>query len=140
MLFLSYIFVLLPSLNCQTLIERARIAIGEGKYAQALSFYDIEIEQNNENYLARYLRASLYEVLGKRPQAINDYSKSLEINPKFYKAKLNRALLFIRQGELDKAHTDITEILNIGDSEFSKQCDTHVYAVILTVRCSKSRK
>ena len=65
-------------LDTPSLLQNARIAVKQGNYQEAITFYTQYIENVPKDAYALYERASCYELVGNVRGAIDDYIQCME--------------------------------------------------------------
>ncbi|TID13983.1 TPR-like protein [Venturia nashicola] len=88
------------------LIKTANIELAKGNGQDALTYFDVAITRDPQNYLTLFKRGAAYLSLGKSPQARKDFDKVLAMKPGFEGALLQRAKLRARGGEWTEAEKD----------------------------------
>lgn len=89
----------------------AKKLLEAGKYSDALSHFQHAINNNPNNYLTYFNRASVFITLNKPNLALDDLNKALELNVDFTSALIQRASLHVKMGNLDQAYTDYNKLL-----------------------------
>lgn len=90
------------------LLASANAHLAKGETNDALTYYDVAISRDPENYLSYFKRGATYLSLGRTVQATSDFDKVLSIKPGFKGALLQRAKIRERNGEWDAAMEDLT--------------------------------
>ncbi len=62
-------------------LARARAHFNEGRYREAIVFWERDLERHPENYESQAFIAYAYEKLGETDKAIEAYRKTLALNP-----------------------------------------------------------
>jgi DnaJ family protein C protein 3 len=88
------------------LIKTANVELAKGNGQDALTYFDVAITRDPQNYLTLFKRGAAYLSLGKSPQARKDFDKVLSMKPGFEGALVQRAKLRARSGEWTKAEDD----------------------------------
>lgn len=60
--------------------KQAKLEMTSGKYAEAVISFSKAIDQEQDDYLLYYQRATCYMILNKRNEALKDFSKVLELD------------------------------------------------------------
>lgn len=94
-------------------LEFAKKLLGSGKYSDALPHLHEAINNDPENYLTYFKRATVFLALNRPKSALDDLNRALELNEKFTSALQQRASLYLKMGNLDLAHIDYEKLLNI---------------------------
>jgi DnaJ family protein C protein 3 len=89
-----------------SLLASANAHLAKGKTNDALTYYDIAISRDPENYLTYFKRGATYLSLGRTAQATQDFDKVLTIEPGFEGALLQRAKIKAKNGEWEAAKKD----------------------------------
>lgn len=111
---ISYAFELLGYVSADTAsdhLEFARKLMSAGKYSDALPHYHEAINNDPNNYLTYFKRATVFLALNRPTSALEDLNKALELNPKFTSALGQRANLHVKLGNLDDAYVDYEQHL-----------------------------
>lgn len=97
----------IPSdLPVSSLLQSAGDLLKRGETSDALTYYDVAISRDPNNYLTFFKRGATYLSLGKTDKAEADFNKVLTIKPNFEGALLQRAKIRSRAGEWDAARRD----------------------------------
>lgn len=113
-LILSYAFELLNLVLADTAsdhLEFAKKLLSAGKYSDALPHFHEAINNDPNNYLTYFKRATVFLALNRPKAALDDLNKALELNKNFTSALSQRASLHVKMGNLDEAHIDYENIL-----------------------------
>lgn len=89
-----------------SLLSSANAHLANGKTNDALTYYDVAISRDPNNYLTYFKRGATYLSLGRTAQAQEDFDKVLSIKPGFEGALLQRAKIKSKNGEWDAAKKD----------------------------------
>ncbi|KAI7847290.1 hypothetical protein BDC45DRAFT_452043 [Circinella umbellata] len=81
--------------------------LSTGQFNDALISFDAAIQQDPENYLSYYKRATAYLSLGRNNAAAGDFSKILDLKPDFEKALMQRARIYAKEGDFELAKKDL---------------------------------
>lgn len=95
-----------------SLLASANAHLAQGETNDALTYYDIAISRDPENYLTYFRRGATYLSLGRTAQATHDFDKVLTIKPGFEGALLQRAKIKAKNGEWDAARKDYLSTSN----------------------------
>ncbi|TAQ87368.1 hypothetical protein B7494_g4333 [Chlorociboria aeruginascens] len=98
-----------------SLLASANTHLAKGETNDALTYYDIAISRDPQNYLSHFRRGAAYLSLGRTAQAIQDFDKVLSIKPGHEQALLQRAKIRAKNGEWDAAKTDFLAHGNASD-------------------------
>lgn len=113
-LILSYAFDLLGNVLADTASDHLDLAkkfMMAGKYSDALPHFHEAINNDPNNYLTYFKRATVFLALNRPKSALDDLNKAIELNPKFTSALSQRASLHVKLGNLDEAHIDYERYL-----------------------------
>lgn len=89
-----------------SLLSSANALLANGETNDALTYYDVAISRDPNNYLTYFKRGATYLSLGRTSQAQQDFDKVLSIKPGFEGALLQRAKIKSKNGEWDAAKKD----------------------------------
>lgn len=97
----------IPSdLPISSLLTAATAHIANGETNDALTYYDVAITRDPQNYLTYFKRGATYLSLGRTTQASRDFDKVLEMKPGFEGALQQRAKIRAKSGEWAAAQSD----------------------------------
>jgi DnaJ family protein C protein 3 len=97
----------IPSdLPISSLLTAATAHIANGETNDALTYYDVAITRDPQNYLTYFKRGATYLSLGRTAQASRDFDKVLEMKPGFEGALQQRAKIKAKSGEWAAARLD----------------------------------
>jgi len=88
------------------LITSATTELAKGNGQDALTYFDVAVARDPQNYLTIFRRGAAYLQLGKHSQAGQDFDKVLKIKPTFEGALVQRAKLKSRSGDWEAAQAD----------------------------------
>ncbi|TVY21979.1 DnaJ subfamily C member 3-like protein [Lachnellula arida] len=91
-----------------SLLASANAHLAKGETNDALTYYDVAITRDPQNYLTYFKRGATYLSLGRTAQATKDFDKVLTIKPNFEGALVQRAKIRAKNGEWDAAVKDFT--------------------------------
>lgn len=89
-----------------SLLASANAHLAKGEHNDALTYYDVAISRDPNNYLTLFRRGAAYLSLGKSVQASSDFDKVLAIKPGFEGALLQRAKIRSKVGDWEAAKED----------------------------------
>lgn len=95
-----------PDTPISSLLSSANTHLAKGETNDALTYYDVAISRDPNNYLTYFKRGATYLSLGRTSQAQQDFDKVLSIKPGFEGAFLQRAKIKSKNGEWDAAKKD----------------------------------
>lgn len=120
------------------LIKTASIQLAAGNAADALTYFDVAITRDPQNYVTLFKRGAAYLSLGKPSQARKDFDKVLTLKPGHEGALVQRAKLRARQGEWIEAEADYAAAGKRGDApEIAELHGAHGAAIIATSAAEK---
>lgn len=102
------------------LITSATAELAKGNGQEALTYYDVAINRDPQNYLTIFRRGAAYLQLGKSAQASHDFDKVLAIKPNFEGALVQRAKIKSRNGDWTAARTDYQSAGKKGSHEIQE--------------------
>lgn len=97
-----------------SLLASANAHLAKGETNDALTYYDVAISRDPNNYLTYFKRGATYLSLGRTVQATQDFDKVLSIKPGFEGALVQRAKIKAKNGDWDAAKKDF---ISHGNSE-----------------------
>ena len=89
-----------------SLVSSAKANLAQGKANDALTYFDVAVSRDPNNYLTVFQRGATYLSLGKNAQANEDFNRVLSIKPDFEAALLQRARIKSRSAEWEAAKKD----------------------------------
>lgn len=95
-------------------VNRGNTLADEGKFDEAITYYNKAIDTNAKLVEAYYNRSIAYSKKGDDDQAISDLNKTIELNPNHDKAYYNRGLLYIVKRNYDQAVADYNKAVALG--------------------------
>ncbi|KAK4985164.1 hypothetical protein LTR66_008257 [Elasticomyces elasticus] len=102
------------------LISSAQSQLAQGNAQDALTYYDIAIQRDPQNYLTIFKRGATYLSLGKNAQARHDFDRVLAIKPGFEGALTQRARIKSRNGDWAAAKSDYEAAGKKGGQEIAE--------------------
>lgn len=88
------------------LIKDASVKLATGNTQEALTYFDVAISRDPQNYLTIFRRGAAYLSIGKTAQAQSDFDKVLQLKPGFEGALLQRAKIRSRKADWPAARRD----------------------------------
>ncbi|KAH3905287.1 hypothetical protein HBI56_209650 [Parastagonospora nodorum] len=88
------------------LIKDASVKLASGDTQDALTYFDVAIARDPQNYLTFFRRGAAYLSLGRAQQAQHDFDKVLELKPGFEGALVQRAKIRARKADWAAARKD----------------------------------
>lgn len=89
-----------------SLISSANAHLAKGNYNDALTYFDVAISHDPQNYLPIFKRGITYLSLGKTAQASQDFDRVLTIKPGFEGALIQRAKIRSKNADWIGARKD----------------------------------
>ena len=89
-----------------SLVSSAKANLAKGNSNDALTYFDVAISRDPQNYLTIFQRGATYLSLGRNAQAGQDFDKVLSIKPDFEGALLQRARIKGKNGDWEAAKKD----------------------------------
>ena len=89
-----------------SLVASAKANLASGNSNDALTYYDVAISRDPDNYLTIFQRGATYLSLGKNTLATSDFDKVLSIKPDFEGALLQRAKIKGKSADWPAARRD----------------------------------
>lgn len=102
------------------LIKKANVQLAQGNAQDALTYFDVAISRDPQNYLNIFKRGAAYLSLGKSQQAQRDFDKVLTLKPGFEGALVQRAKIRARNGEWNGAREDYKAAGKQGGEELAE--------------------
>src|ERR1700722_4891174 len=103
-----------------SLLSSANAHLANGETNDALTYYDVAISRDPNNYLTYFKRGATYLSLGRTAQAQEDFDKVLAIKPGFEGALLQRAKIKSKNGDWDAAKKDYKAAENAVGTEVAE--------------------
>jgi DnaJ family protein C protein 3 len=91
-----------------SLLATASAHVAKGETNDALTYYDVAISRDPQNYLTYFKRGATYLSAGRTAQATLDFDKVLEMKPGFEGALQQRAKIKARSGDWEAAKKDFS--------------------------------
>lgn len=88
------------------LIKDASVKLATGHTQDALTYFDVAITRDPQNYLTFFRRGAAYLSLGRASQAQHDFDRVLELKPGFEGALVQRAKIRARKADWAAARKD----------------------------------
>ena len=102
------------------LISSAKTNLANGNANDALTYFDVAISRDPQNYLTIFQRGATYLSLGKNAQASHDFDKVLTIKPDFEGALLQRAKIKSRNADWEAARDDYAKAGKTETAEYAQ--------------------
>ncbi|KAI9787656.1 MAG: hypothetical protein M1839_000187 [Geoglossum umbratile] len=102
-----------------SLVSSANALLAKGEFYDALTYFDVAISRDPQNYLTIFKRGATYLSLGKNAQATQDFDRVLGIKPGFEGALLQRAKIMARKGDWEAARDDYKAAGKTGGQEIA---------------------
>ncbi len=141
---LASLFSSLPAVICispseipsdvpiSSLLSSATSNLAKGNPNDALTYFDVAISRDPNNYLSIYKRGATYLSLGKNAQASQDFDKVLAIKPDFEGALLQRAKIKLKNAEWAAAKADFEAAGRSGGQELANLEEAQGAAALAT--------
>ncbi|XP_078489894.1 dnaJ homolog subfamily C member 3 [Ciona intestinalis] len=101
----------LDKAESQKHLSRGNQLLNAGQLADALTQYHAAIDNDDRNYQAYYMRATVYLAMGKARLAMPDLNQVVQLQPNFVQARMQRGNLFLKMGRFNEAHSDYEAVL-----------------------------
>lgn len=95
------------------LLEKARLALKQGKADAALRLANQAVEREPKDPLLRLFRGSIHEALRQHEQAIADYSQAIQLDPKRAEAYDRRGSELFKLGRVAESLADFDKFLEL---------------------------
>ena len=102
-----------------SLVASAKANLASGKANDALTYFDVAISRDPENYLTIFQRGATYLSLGNSGKASLDFDKALSIRPDFEGALLQRAKIKSRNADWTGAKEDYEKAKKTESAEYA---------------------
>jgi DnaJ family protein C protein 3 len=89
-----------------SLVSSAKANLARGNANDALTYFDVAISRDPQNYLTIFQRGATFLSLGRNSNAEDDFNRVLSIKPDFEGALLQRAKIRSRRADWDAAKAD----------------------------------
>ncbi|MCJ1373779.1 hypothetical protein MMC20_005008 [Loxospora ochrophaea] len=103
-----------------SLISSAKAHLAKGNSNDALTYFDVAISRDPQNYLTIFQRGATYLSLGRNGQANQDFDRVLTIKPDFEGALLQRARIKSRNAEWTAAKQDYLTARKADNPDFAE--------------------
>ena len=103
-----------------SLVTSAKTNLAAGNANEALTYFDVAISRDPNNYLTIFQRGATYLSLGKNAQASQDFDKVLTIKPGFEGALLQRAKIKSKNADWSAARVDYEAAGKTGGPEIAQ--------------------
>ena len=127
-----------PDTPIASLVSSAKYNLASGNANDALTYFDVAVSQDPNNYLTIFQRGATYLSLGKNAQASQDFDRVLSIRPDFEGALLQRAKIKSRNADWKGARTDYETAGKAGSVEVT-QLEEAQGAALLAADAEKAR-
>jgi DnaJ family protein C protein 3 len=97
-----------------SLLSSANAHLAKGETSDALTYYDVAISRDPNNYLTLFKRGATYLSLGRTAQALSDFDAVLKIKQGFEGALVQRAKILSNYGDWAAAKNDYVAARHIG--------------------------
>lgn len=109
-----------PDTPIASLVSSAKANLAQGNANDALTYFDVAISRDPQNYLTIFQRGATYLSLGKNAQASRDFDKVLAIRPDFEGALLQRAKIKSKNADWKAARKDYEAANKKGEAEIAQ--------------------
>ena len=92
-----------PDTPVASLISEANTHLAKGETSDAITYYDVAISRDPNNYLTLFKRGATYLSLGRTAQALSDFDAALQIKDDFEGALIQRAKIMSSYGDWEAA-------------------------------------
>lgn len=121
----------IPSdLPVSKLIATANSKLAAGDAHEALTYFDVAVSRDPQNYLTIFKRGATYLSLGRNGQALQDFDKVLTIKPNFEGALLQRAKIKARNAQWNAARKDYELAGKLGSEEYAELDEAEGAAIL----------
>ena len=126
-----------PDTPIASLVSTAKNNLAQGNANDALTFFDVAIARDPDNYLTIFQRGATYLSLGNNGKANQDFDKALSIRPDFEGALLQRAKIKSRNADWEAAKQDYEKAKKTQIPEYA-QLDEASGAAVLASDAEKA--
>ncbi len=109
-----------PNTPIASLVSSAKSNLASGNANDALTYFDVAVSRDPNNYLTIFQRGATYLSLGKNAQASQDFDRVLSIRPDFEGALLQRAKIKSRNADWKGARGDYETAGKAGSVEVTQ--------------------
>ena len=120
-----------------SLVSSAKANLAKGNSNDALTYFDVAISRDPQNYLTIFQRGATYLSLGRNAQASQDFDKVLSLKPDFEGALLQRARIKSKNADWEAARRDYAAAGKTEGTELSELLEAQG-AASLAVDAEKS--
>ena len=103
-----------------SLVSSAKANLAKGNANDALTYFDVAVARDPQNYLTIFQRGATYLSLGRNAQASQDFDKVLSIRPGFEGALLQRAKIKSRNADWVSAKEDYVTAKKTETAEYGQ--------------------
>lgn len=126
-----------PDTPSDSLVSSAKANLASGNANDALTYFDVAVSRDPQNYLTIFQRGATYLSLGRNTQASQDFDKVLTIRPDFEGALLQRAKIKSKNADWVAAKKDYEKAGKTGGTEIA-QLEEAQGAAILAADAEKA--
>ncbi|KAL9634741.1 MAG: hypothetical protein Q9164_003906 [Protoblastenia rupestris] len=101
-----------------SLVSSAKANLANGNANDALTYFDVAVLRDPQNYLTIFQRGATYLSLGNNGKASQDFDRALAIRPDFEGALLQRAKIKSRNADWTAAKKDYEKAKKTGGAEY----------------------
>jgi|GEM_PF-3713416 len=98
-------------------LSKAMALTGEGKYTEAIGYFNLCLNENPANDAAYFNRAILYEKMKRPDDAIADYGKYLKLRPEDNMGYYYRGTIYLKQKKYNDACADFRKADGLGNKQ-----------------------
>ncbi|KAJ3136556.1 DnaJ sub C member 3 [Physocladia obscura] len=108
-----------PKKTTKELLDEAKVFLTAGQVNDALTAFDLAIEQDPTNYMVLFRKAAAQLSIGRLNQALRDFDSVLKIRPDFDQALIQRGKIYLKDCKIDEALQDLRKYSqsNLKDEE-----------------------
>ncbi|XP_038050254.1 dnaJ homolog subfamily C member 3-like [Patiria miniata] len=111
--------------NSERLLKFGNSLLAQGQLVDALAQFSSAIDNDPDNYMAYYKRATVYLAQGRSKAALPDLKKSMRLKPDFTSAFVHHGNILLKLGKMEEAKKDYIEALrqDPGNKEARERLD-----------------
>lgn len=120
-----------------SLVSSAKANLAQGKANDALTYFDVAVSRDPNNYLTIFQRGATYLSLGQNIKANEDFDKVLSIKPDFEGALLQRAKIKSRNADWEGAKKDYQTAKKLDSPDFNELLEAEGAATLAKAAADK---
>ena len=120
-----------------SLVSSAKANLAQGKSNDALTYFDVAVSRDPNNYLTIFQRGATYLSLGQNVKANEDFDKVLSIKPGFEGALLQRAKIKSRNADWEGAKKDYQTAKKLDSADFNELLEAEGAATLAKAAAEK---